>query len=150
MLRVKRISHEDTTILEQITTMEAKCFPDPWSFEMFQLEAQRKGGVVLAALDENDTVAGYLTAQVILDTADINIVAVDPDRRRQSIGSLLLGEFLEGLATDTQVFLEVRISNEPAIALYQKFGFQKIGIRKQYYSHPTEDAILMQFGGISC
>ncbi len=150
MLRVKRISHEDISILEQITAMEAKCFSDPWSFEMFRLEAQRKGGIVLAALDENNAVAGYLTAQVILDTADINIVAVDPDRRRRSTGSMLLGEFLEGLTPDTQVFLEVRMSNEPAIGLYRKFGFRQIGIRKQYYAHPTEDAILMQFGGTSC
>ncbi len=150
MQRVKRVSGEDTAILEQITALEAQCIPNPWSYEMFLLEAQRRGGIVLAALDEDNTVAGFLTAQCIADSADIGNVAVDPAKRRQAIGSLLLSEFLQSLEDGTQVFLEVRVSNTAAIALYKKFGFEQVGIRKRYYANPTEDAILMQLGGTSC
>ena len=148
--RVKRVSGEDTAILEQITQLERLCIPNPWSFEMFELETSRRGGVVLAALDENDDVSGFLTAQQILDTADINNVAVHPDRRRQGIGSILLREFLTQAQDAEQIFLEVRVSNAPAIGLYEAHGFRRIGIRKGYYTNPAEDAVIMQYGGTIC
>lgn len=150
MLRVKQVNGEDTAILEQIAALEELCIPNPWSYEMFLLEAQRRGGVVLAALDNSDTVAGFLTAQQIADTADINNVAVHPEQRRRSVGSVLLAAFLEQLPHGTQIFLEVRASNIPAIGLYKKHGFVPVGMRKRYYTNPVEDAILMQYGGKSC
>ncbi len=148
--RVKRVSGEDTAILEQITQLERLCIPNPWSFEMFELEASRRGGVVLAALDENGEILGFLTAQQILDTADINNVAVHPDRRRQGIGSILLREFLTQAQDAEQIFLEVRVSNAPAIGLYEAHGFRRIGIRKGYYTNPAENAVIMQYGGTIC
>lgn len=147
MRRVKRVGVADTAILEQITALERQCIPNPWSYEMFELEAGRRGGIVLAALDENDDVLGFLTAQQIADTTDINNVAVRPDCRRQSVGSLLLREFLAMLEDPVQIFLEVRASNAPAIGLYEAHGFRRVGMRKRYYTNPTEDAILMQYGG---
>ncbi len=150
MRRVKRVSGEDTAILEQITQLELLCIPNPWTFEMFQLEAGRKGGIVLAAIEEDGTVAGFLTAQQIANTADINNVAVHPDKRRQSVGSLLLKEFLAMMDDSVQIFLEVRASNVPAIGLYETHGFVSVGMRKRYYTNPVEDAILMQYGGNQC
>ncbi len=150
MQKVKRITAEDTALLEQITELERLCIPNPWSFEMFELEAGRTGGIVLAALDENGDVMGFLTAQRVVDAADINNVAVHPDKRRQSVGSALLATFLEQNADCAQIFLEVRASNVPAIGLYQKHGFVSVGMRKRYYTNPVEDAILMQYGGNQC
>jgi ribosomal-protein-alanine N-acetyltransferase len=85
---------------------------------------------------------GYLFVTQVMDTADIGNIAVSPEFRRQGIASLLLDTALNGM--DADVFLEVRHSNTPAIALYEKYGFQPIGIRKNYYDNPREDAILMQ------
>ncbi len=150
MQRVKRIGGEDTALLEQITELERLCIPNPWSYEMFELEASRRGGIVLAAIDENGKVSGFLTAQQILDTADINNVAVHPERRRQGIGSLLLQEFLLQAQDAEQIFLEVRASNAPAIGLYEMHGFRRIGTRKGYYTNPAEDAVIMQYGGTTC
>ncbi len=150
MRRVKQVGGEDTAILEQITELERICIPNPWSFEMFQLEASRRGGIVLAAIEEDGTVAGFLTAQQIADSADINNVAVHPDKRRQSVGSLLLKEFLAMMEDSVQIFLEVRASNIPAIGLYEAHGFRRVGMRKRYYTNPTEDAIIMQYGGTTC
>ncbi|MBQ8010123.1 MAG: ribosomal protein S18-alanine N-acetyltransferase [Oscillospiraceae bacterium] len=150
MQRVKQVTAEDTALLEQITELERLCIPNPWSFEMFQLEAGRTGGIVLAALDENGDVSGFLTAQRVADTADINNVAVHPDKRRHSIGSALLAAFLELTQDCTQIFLEVRASNEAAIGLYKKHGFLAVGMRKRYYTNPVEDGILMQYGGTTC
>ncbi len=150
MRKVKRVGGEDTAILEQITELEHICIPNPWSFEMFQLEASRRGGIVLAALDEDGTVAGFLTAQQIADSADINNVAVHPDKRRQSVGSLLLKEFLAMMEDSVQIFLEVRATNAPAIGLYETNGFCRVGMRKRYYTNPLEDAIIMQYGGTTC
>lgn len=150
MQRVKRVGGEDTALLEQITQLESLCIPNPWSYEMFELEASRRGGVVLAAVDENGKVSGFLTAQQILDTADINNVAVHPDCRRQGIGRMLLKEFLSQAQDVEQIFLEVRASNAPAIGLYEKHGFCRIGLRKGYYTNPAEDAVIMQYGGTTC
>ncbi len=144
-LRVKQVTCEDTAILAQIAALEEICIPNPWSYDMFLLEAQRRGGVVLAALDESDCVAGFMTAQIVQDSADINNVAVHPDKRRLSIGSRLLEAFLELTEDGTQIFLEVRASNSPAIGLYRKHGFVPAGLRKQYYTNPAEDAILMKY-----
>ncbi len=144
-LRVKQITAEDTAVLTQIAALEELCIPNPWSYDMFQLEAGRKGGIVLAALDESDCVSGFMTAQIVQDSADINNVAVHPDKRRLSIGSRLLEAFLESTEEGTQIFLEVRASNAPAIGLYRKHGFVPVGLRKQYYSNPAEDAILMKY-----
>jgi ribosomal-protein-alanine N-acetyltransferase len=77
-----------------------------------------------------------------MDTAEISNVAAAPDCRRQGIASLLLHTALEGV--EAEIFLEVRKSNLPAIALYQKYGFAEYGIPKNYYSSPREDAVLMK------
>ncbi len=150
MQKVKKVTAEDTALLTQITELEQMCIPNPWSYEMFELEAGRTGGIVLAALDENGDVMGFLTAQRVVDAADINNVAVHPDKRRQAVGSALLAAFLEQNADCVQIFLEVRASNEAAIGLYKKHGFLAVGMRKRYYTNPVEDGILMQYGGKTC
>ncbi|MDE6707412.1 MAG: ribosomal protein S18-alanine N-acetyltransferase, partial [Oscillospiraceae bacterium] len=81
----------------------------------------------------------------VLDTADLTNIAVAPEFRNQGIASKLLKFLLQELK-NYHIFLEVRISNIPAIKLYQKFHFKQVGIRKRFYQNPIEDAILMQYG----
>lgn len=143
-LRVKRLCAEDTALLQQAAALERQCFVDPWSYEMFLLEASRRGGMVLAAVDEAGKLLGFLTASYVMDTADLTNVAVYPEHRQQGIGRMLLEQMLAELGSDVEVLLEVRVSNQPAIKLYEGLGFVPVGTRKNYYDHPVEDAILMK------
>ncbi len=144
MPRVKRLTMKDTSLLEAAAELEALCIPEPWSLSSFQSEVQRQGGVVLAAVDGDERLLGFLTGSVVADTADITNVAVHPAARRQGIGGALIRAFLEQLSQPAEIFLEVRTSNAPAIGLYEKYGFVPVGIRKRFYRHPVEDAVLMQ------
>ena len=96
-------------------------------------------------MGEDGTLLGYAGLLVVLDEGYITNVAVRPAYRRQGIASDLLGVF-ERFARGHQLTfltLEVRASNAPAIALYEKYGFQRAGVRPNYYQSPREDAIIM-------
>ena len=140
--RVKLISPEDSEILTACAELEAQIFTDPWSPQSIQSAVHNIRTRLYAALDESDTLMGYLFVTQVMDTADIDNIAVSPAFRRQGIASLLLDTALNDM--DADVFLEVRQSNAPAIALYEKYDFQPIGVRKNYYENPRENAILMQ------
>lgn len=154
MRRVKQVRAEETALLQACAELEAICIDEPWSFESFHSEAEREGGCVLAALDGDDNLLGFLTASVVDWSADISNVAVAPQARRQGVGMFLLSAFTGLLPDDTEVFLEVRQSNTAAQNLYHKFGFYDIAIRKHFYRNPPEDAILMKYehyiGGNRC
>lgn len=149
---IKILSEQDTDLLCACAELCRDCIPDSWSYESFLSEVRRENGLVIAGLHEQNQVIGFLTASWICDTADLTNIAVVPAFQQQGIAFLLL-EFLirklkeSGMKT---VFLEVRQSNFPAIALYEKSGFVPVGIRKNFYQHPDEDAILMQYGENIC
>ncbi|MDE5768799.1 MAG: ribosomal protein S18-alanine N-acetyltransferase [Oscillospiraceae bacterium] len=149
---IKILSEQDADLLRACAELCRDCIPDSWSYESFLSEVQRKNGCVIAGLHECGQVVGFLTASYVCDTADLTNIAVNPEFRQQGIAFLLL-EFLlrklEKLGVQT-VFLEVRRSNQPAIRLYEKSGFVSVGIRKNFYQHPDEDAILMQYGESIC
>ena len=142
MPRVKHVTAEDTALLAAIESLEAMTFPDPWSLQSIRGSVDSLRTRVYAALDDTDTLMGYLFLTQVMDVADVDNIAVAPAFRRQGVASLLLETAFEGV--DAEVFLEVRASNAPAIALYQKFGFTQCGIRKNYYEKPQEDALLMK------
>ena len=99
----------------------------------------------IAAVGEDGTLLGYAGLLVVLDEGYITNVAVRPAYRRQGIASDLLGVF-ERFARGHQLAfltLEVRASNAAAIALYEKMGYARVGVRKNYYEHPREDAVIM-------
>lgn len=149
---IKILSEKDADLLCACTELCRSCIPDSWSYESFLSEVRRENGLVIAGFYERNQVVGFLTASRICDTADLTNIAVAPAFRQQGIAFLLL-EFLlrelkkSGMQT---VFLEVRRSNQPAIRLYEKSGFLPVGIRKNFYQHPDEDAILMQYGESIC
>lgn len=130
--------------IPQMVELEKICFSMPWTADMIRSELNNPSCLYLAAVD-GDTLVGYIGVQTVLDEGYINNVAVRPEYRRRGIAAALISLLVEqaqaiGLAFMT---LEVRESNAPAIALYEKLGFTTVGRRKNYYEKPREDAILM-------
>lgn len=130
--------------IPQMVELEKICFSMPWTADMIRSELNNPSCLYLAAVD-GDTLVGYIGVQTVLDEGYINNVAVHPEYRRRGIAAALISLLAEqaqaiGLAFLT---LEVRESNAPAIALYEKLGFTTVGRRKNYYEKPREDAILM-------
>lgn len=130
--------------IPQIAALERRCFSDPWSENALREELFNDTASFLAAVAEDGTVVGYAGLHCVLDEGYIANIAVAPEYRRQGVAGELLGVFLRfGRANLGFLTLEVRASNEPAISLYRKFGFREAGRRKNYYTAPQEDAILM-------
>ena len=129
----------------QAAELERLCFSDPWSERMLREHLDNKCAAAIAAVGEDGTLLGYAGLLVVLDEGYITNVAVRPAYRRQGIASDLLGVF-ERFARGHQLAfltLEVRASNAAAIALYEKMGYARAGVRKNYYEHPREDAVIM-------
>lgn len=128
-----------------IAELEKICFSDPWSENSIASELDNRLSYWLVA-EENDKVVGYVGSQSVLDSADMMNVAVDPEYRKQGIGEALVGELLVHLKEKKiiSLFLEVRVSNMPAIALYEKLGFTVAGRRPKYYRNPREDALILR------
>ena len=129
----------------KLSEIDKKCVgADGWSADSIKSEAEKNNGIVLYIELEESPIAlifGYFAA----DEADITSVAVAPGYRRRGYAEMLIGEFENQLPDITaSIFLEVRESNLPAISLYQKQGFAPISVRKNFYSEPDENAVVMQ------
>ena len=129
--------------LDQVLAIEQACFPRGWNLGHFQAElASERASCVVA--EEEGRVAGYLCLTVLLDEAEVLDVAVDPALQGRGIGAQLLQwachEAIQRGAHQLQ--LEVRATSAPAIALYERFGFVRSGVRKAYYEQGV-DALLM-------
>ena len=140
-----RIESMNSSHVAQIAQLEKICFSDPWSEKSVASELDNKLAFWLVAI-EGDTVAGYIGSQTVMDETDMMNVAVHPDFRRQGIAEALITGLVEHLKTigSRCLTLEVRASNAPAIALYEKLGFSEIGRRKNYYRNPREDALILR------
>ena len=100
---------------------------------------------MITFVEEKEKILGYCGLLTVLDEGDVTNVAVRKDRQREGIGNFLM-ESMVRLACErgiTMIHLEVRAGNETAIRLYERQGFVKDGLRKAYYTDPTEDAVLM-------
>ena len=131
--------------ISQMAELERQCFSAPWSEEMLAEELYNPQASFIVAQRGDGEVLGYAGLHVVLDEGYVANVAVRPDCRQQGIASALLGVFLRFARANGLAFLtlEVRASNDPAIQLYMKHGFTQVGRRKNYYTKPDEDAILM-------
>jgi len=131
--------------LEGVAKLEQLCFSAPWSVPSLRL-LLRDGNFGLVALC-GGTVAGYVGVLAIPpDEWEITNVAVHPDFRRRGIGEAMMRALTDN-AVESQtarISLEVRVSNEAAIGLYRKLGFADCGVRKNFYSSPREDGIVME------
>jgi ribosomal-protein-alanine N-acetyltransferase len=129
----------------QIAALEKLCFSDAWSENSIRSELSNQLSLWLVAVD-GDRVAGYIGSQTVLGWADMMNLCVSPDYRRQGLGEQLTAE-LERQLRENRVeclTLEVRVSNAPAIALYEKLGFVQVGKRPRYYEKPREDALILR------
>lgn len=137
---IRRLTYSD---LPQVIAVERRAFPTPWSLAMFVLELSKPSGVCLAALLDDDLV-GYVICSRYDTVWHVMNVAVDPRLRRRRIASALLEALLERVDDGAaQLTLEVRPTNGPAIALYERFGFRSAGTRPRYYQDNGEDALIM-------
>jgi len=139
-IQVVKIEREH---IKSIAELEKICFSEPWSEETL-LSAFKTGTKFFVAV-KNGKVLGYVGISCIIDEGYITNVAVFPQYRRLGVGSALLNRIFS-LASDeglSFVSLEVRESNQEAISLYEKFGFKTEGKRKNFYSNPREDALIM-------
>ena len=139
-LDIRRLTYAD---LPQVIAIERRAFPTPWSLAMFVLERSKPGGICLAATRHGELV-GYLVCSRYDTVWHLMNVSVEPEERRMGVATALLLELLEQIDDpDARLTLEVRRSNAPAIALYERFGFRSAGVRRRYYQDNGEDAVIM-------
>jgi [ribosomal protein S18]-alanine N-acetyltransferase len=129
--------------LPQVIAIERRAFTTPWSLAMFVLELSKPSGVCLAAVDERGKLGGYLICARYDTVWHLMNIAVDPSLRRRGIAKALLERMIDRAGRDREYTLEVRTSNAPAIALYERFGFRSAGTRPRYYRDNGEDAVIM-------
>jgi len=129
----------------QVAQLEALCFADPWSEMSIASELQSIWSYWVVAMDD-DQVVGYVGSQSSCDETDIMNIAVHPDWRRRGIAEGLIDCLIQELKNrgSHALMLEVRVSNDPATALYEKLGFRQVGRRKNYYRNPKEDALILR------
>lgn len=134
------LSYED---IAQISKMEQSYFGQPWSESSIATYAE-KGNTIFVVARRGQEVVGYIAILCILDEGNLVSIAVHEECREMGIATELLDIAYEKAAERgvASINLEVRESNEAAIALYEKEGFAQIGRRKGFYSKPAEDAIL--------
>ena len=139
------ITKMDASHVTQVAALEKLCFSDPWSENSVASELNNPLALWLVALD-GERLAGYVGSQTVMDESDMMNLAVHPDYRCQGIGSRLVDELIKELKKigSQRLTLEVRVSNEPAKRLYDELGFSEIAVRKRYYSHPKEDALILR------
>ena len=128
-----------------VAALEKICFSAPWSESSIASELTNPLSLWLVATVDGKF-AGYIGSQSVCGESDMMNVAVSPEFRRQGVGEALVCALSEALKKEgnTCLTLEVRVSNENAIALYQKLSFTQIGRRPNYYRNPREDALILQ------
>lgn len=134
----------------RVLEIEQVSFPTPWPRDAYTHELRENRLACYLVARITSEIVGYTGMWVILDEAHVTTIAVDPRYRRQHIGERLLVALLdEAMRRGARwVTLEVRKSNYGAQALYRKYGFKEIGIRRGYYSDNREDAIVMWTGNM--
>ena len=133
-------------VIPQLLELEREVFTNPWSKEMFWTEFKSPDSF-FSVLYDNNIPAGYcILRQITEEEGQVFNIAVAPSSRRRKFGDALMRIALRDAedAGIKSVFLEVRESNAPAIALYENHGFKRIGLRKGYYDKPDEDALVME------
>jgi len=135
---IRRASEHD---VGSITAIENRVFRHPWNKNQIQQELKQENGK-LVYVEIEEKIMGYIMVRVVKNEAQILNIAIDLPFQHRGYGKKLLQNTLHELGTETDVFLEVRVSNLPAIKLYSEFNFEEIGVREQYYSD-GENAIVM-------
>jgi ribosomal-protein-alanine N-acetyltransferase len=140
-VEIRVLELDDVTAIEAI---EQKAYPTPWSRSMFASEIAKPTSICLGAFEGRELV-GYVINSRYVDAWHVMNVAVDPEHQRRGVASALLERLFELTRNDERrgYTLEVRVSNEDAIRLYEKLGFESRGVRRGYYTDNREDALIM-------
>ena len=141
-IKIRKAVSEDT---DDIWELEKICFPTPWSREDFSKDiGENILATYMVAVADNKLVA-YAGIWVVVDEGHVTNVGVHPDYRNEGIATMLFMELIAAAREKgaSRFTLEVRPSNDSAIALYEKFGFITVGYRKEYYADNKEDALIM-------
>ena len=140
-LEIRRLTLRDLGAVEEI---ERASYPTPWSRSMFAGELTKPASISLGAF-EGGTLVGYVIVSRYVDAWHVMNVAVRPEERGRGIGTALLERLFDATASDARrgYTLEVRVSNEAAIRLYERLGFKGRGVRRGYYTDNREDALIM-------
>ena len=140
---IRRLQTGDLDAIERI---ERASYPTPWSRSMFVGEISKPSSICLGAFDpESAQLIGYVIVSRYVDAWHVMNVAVDPRDRRHGVATMLLDRLFELTAGDERrgFTLEVRVSNDGAIRLYERVGFRGRGVRRGYYTDNREDALIM-------
>lgn len=130
--------------LAEVKALLDTCFGESaWSLDSLRSQLSKPDSSCTIAIEDNRTV-GFLAFEQILDEGSIIEIAVHPRFRRRGIAKELINSAIQNAGNLSAVFLEVRESNAPAISLYRSLGFEQIAVRKDYYDHPKENAIIMK------
>jgi len=140
---IRRMEPED---VETVLSIESRVFTTPWQANTFLSLIGRSGSELWVMEHPVVGILAYAVLWCILDQAELANIAVRSEYRGQGYASRLLERVLQ-IARDREVetiYLEVRASNTRALELYERFGFSQVGVRKNYYDKPKEDALVMQ------
>lgn len=146
---IHRLDQENipTLFAEGLFEVANTGFPNgsPWTVKQIEETQGSQNTVITYAMIE-DQIVGFIMASVTIDMADVFMVVVSADFKKQAIGTQLFESFIHYCSEINihEIILETRKSNRPAIRLYERVGFQTVGLRKGYYSSPIEDAIIMK------
>src|SRR6188472_4785972 len=128
-LRLRRLGYGD---LPSVISIERRSFPTPWSLAMFVLELSKPSGICLAAR-AGDQLAGYVICSRYDQVWHLMNIAVAPERRGSGVAGQLMRRLIEESQGTLPFTLEVRVSNQRAIGMYERFGFRSAGVRPRYY-----------------
>jgi ribosomal-protein-alanine N-acetyltransferase len=140
-----RIRRATTRDIDAVMELEKTCFALPWTREDFERDISENILAAYFVAETSGAVCGCAGMWVVCDECHIMTIAVTPEHRRSGIGAMLLMKLMDDARVRgaSRYFLEVRVSNAPAIGMYEKFGFKVIDIRKAYYENNGEDAAIM-------
>lgn len=138
-----RVTSEDG--LDGVLALDELCFHRPWTRAEYERELADPGRCFLYVAVEDGRTVGYCSFWRIFDEVHLNNFAVHPSWRRRGVGRALLAHVLDEAARlgAPKATLEVRASNAPAIAMYEAGGFRRAAVRRAYYTHPVEDALIL-------
>ena len=141
-MHIRKMAIED---IEDVYNLSVSCFSEPWSLEAIKQEISNTVASYFVA-EKDGKIVGYIGLWHVLDEGEVINIAVSSDVRRQGVGDVLFRKLLEEATAYglNVIHLEVRKSNEAAIALYKKYHFKEIAVRKGYYHKPLEDAVIME------
>jgi [ribosomal protein S18]-alanine N-acetyltransferase len=142
-LELRKLKLRDLSAIEEI---ERSSYPTPWSRSMFAGELAKPSSICLGAIDvDANRLIGYLIISRYVDAWHVMNIAVAQDHRRRRVASRLMERLFEVTSGDGRrgYTLEVRVSNEAAIRLYESLGFKARGVRRGYYTDNREDALIM-------